>query len=146
MFLFEPSLANQNTLNRPGAKQAGLMLLESVTAIPFRGLVIETNNNAARQFSEYCFGYGPTPYPFPFPDWKLGLPDQWDTAKEEEEGSEYKHDFYARHEPVKDNIPQTDAISFMEEKRDYDLYFRPLPFLFSKTPFRLKPPGGNGEG
>jgi hypothetical protein len=129
---------------RPGAKQAGLQLLESVTAIPYRGLVIETNNNAARQFSEYCFGYGPTPYPFPFPDWKLGLPDQWNAAGEEDEAAEYKHDFYARHQAPKDNIPQTDAIAFIEEKQNYETNFRPLPFLFSKQPFRLQNPGTNG--
>jgi hypothetical protein len=132
--------------NKPGAKQAGLMLLESVTAIPFRALIIECCNNAAREFCEYCYTYGPVPFPFPFEDtFQCGLPDQFETAKEEEDGQEYHHDFYRRHQAANKNLPQTDAPAFMEERNPYDLHFQPMPFLFSKVPFRLKAPGTNGE-
>lgn len=132
--------------NREGAKKAGLSLLETVTATPFRGFVIETQNNAARAYNEYIFGYGPVPFPFPFEDWKCGLPVQFEEGKTDEAAQEYEHDFFHVHgEPPTDRPVQSDMPAMLQERHNYDVSFKKLPFMFSKAPLRLKP-GKLGAG
>ena len=126
--------------NKQGAKQAGLNLLETVTATPFRGMVIETQNNAARAYDEYCFGYGPVPFPFPHEDWKCGLPCQFEDGKEDEAAAEYEHDFFHVHgEPESDKPVQSSRPAMLQERKNYDVNFKRLPFMFSKAPLRLRP-------
>ena len=63
--------------NDANAKSAGLQLLNKVTEIEHRGLLISTVSPSSRSYIDYCFKTGPCPFP-PVPDdWKLGTQEQW---------------------------------------------------------------------
>lgn len=57
--LIEREYLTRRTETRKGA---GIELMSEVTAEPHRAFVICKTDNTAREFSEYCFTYGPVPY------------------------------------------------------------------------------------
>lgn len=63
--------------NESSAKSSGLQLMNKVTEVQHRALVISTVSASARSYVDYCFKVGPCPYP-PVPEnFRLGTEEQW---------------------------------------------------------------------
>jgi hypothetical protein len=65
-------------------------ILNQVTAVEYRVLVIETFNSCAREPEEYLKTYGPVDFPHKFGKWRLGTEEQWEDSDSEGEGETKK--------------------------------------------------------
>ena len=63
--------------NRQGSKVEGLVVLNKVTEMQHRALMISTVSPSARNYLDYAYKYGPVPFPPCSEDFKMGTDEQW---------------------------------------------------------------------
>jgi hypothetical protein len=64
--------------NRQGSKADALEVLNKITSVQHRALVVSTIDSAARSHLDFAYKYGPVPFPPCSEEFKLGTQEQWD--------------------------------------------------------------------
>lgn len=99
--------------NKKEAGAEGLRVLEAVTSVKFRILVINVSADGA-QFRDYLFTYGPTP---PAPDnvsagFRLGTEAQWDADKKSKREPQFTSKDFLKDPPKGPPLQQIDSGRF----------------------------------
>jgi hypothetical protein len=89
------------------SKSVALSLIEDVSQVEYRNLVVDMRVNASR-LQDCCFTFGPCPEEFPFPDFRIGLKEQWNDesgASTSTEGYREQKDYSAiGHKQLDDRV------------------------------------------
>lgn len=109
--------------NESNAKSTGLKLLNKVTEVQHRALVISTVSPSARSYPDFCYKIGPCPFPPTPENFRLGTDEQWNfqMKKKNQKPANMPNPFAGKHDLKKDQ--KTGEYLVEEEEEDDDLYW-----------------------